>query len=125
MDSGGHLYSSDENMTRVMYIGKTKNGGPPGPKKGNKCKCGNRFKGSCKKCEGEDFVDDGQDGRVPDWSDHGGDKGLDPDWGNKPDPLRSALGGTGNSGGGNSGDNSWGGGNSATGESSGMMMRDD
>lgn len=101
-------------------MGKKNGAGPTR----NKCKCSNKFKGSCKRCQGEDFVDDGDDGAQPDFTDFGGDQGLDPGWGNKPDPIRSALGG-----GGGMGSNSGGGGGDTSGygasESSGMMMRDD
>jgi len=70
-------------------------------------------------------VDDGDDGKHRDFSDFGGDKGLDPGWGNNPDPIRCALGNgqaqSCPSGGGHDHGTSGGGGSSDAYTGSGMM----
>jgi len=91
----GRYYGSNENIgPRVIFVNKDGGKGPAKNVPRSRCKCSNRFKGYCKSCEGEGFVDDGALGRSPDFSEFGGDKGLDPGWSNNTDPIRSVLGGT-------------------------------
>jgi hypothetical protein len=109
----GRYFGSNENIApRVVFINNDAKE-PAYNRPRSRCRCSNKFKGYCKACEGEGFVDDGIDGRGPDFSEFGGDKGLDPAWSNNTDPIRSILG----SGGGGGAAAAGGGGDSAYGDS--------